>query len=703
MADLLVEIGTEELPARKVRPAAEALRDGLGRALADAGLLDAGAASAQPILGTPRRLAAFLPGVRERQADREEPLWGPPVAAAFGPDGKPTKAGEGFARTAGIPLEGMERREKAPGKPPYLYALKKVPGRAAAEVIAEALPKVLGSLPFARTMRWPQSDLPFARPIRGLVVLLGREVVPVTVAGCAAGRTVRGHRFLAPAGIDLPAASLDGYRDALRGARVLVEIEERTAAIRERVLAARGQEGDPRDGFAAADADLLAEVAGLVEWPRALVGTFDPRHLELPERLLTTCMAHHLRYFPVRDGKGGLQPKFVSVTDREEASSAGIRSGNERVLRARLHDAAFFFANDRKRRLEEFRPALAGVDFHRGLGTLLDKSERVRRIAGSLCETLKVPPAVRAAADRAAFLLKCDLLAEVVKEFPELQGAVGAHYARLDGEDPAAARALECQYLGGGSPDLLRLMKPEEARAAAVAVVADRVDTLAAYFSAGEEPTGSADPFGLRRAALALVAVFEAREWTLTLGEALGAAAREWKLSPEVLGRLRTFVWTRVEQGQRDAGRGDFLEAVAGSPDRPLREYEGRLRALEALSAEPCWRDLVAVVERTGNMGAAGTASPADLPPEGRALAEALREFRAGGGAAGDPAAFGRAFAAALGKPVGDLFDAVLVEDPEAPARTAALKHLLHEVHAAFAERLGDLRRLGGGARPPRA
>ena len=502
MADLLVEIGTEELPARRVREAAAALRDGLAARLAEAGLLDGDVAKAQPVLGTPRRLAAFLPGVEDRQEDRAERLWGPPVSAAFGPDGNPTKAGGGFAKSSGVPLDGMGRGEKVPGKPPYLYADRVVKGRAAVEVIAEALPAVAASLPFRRTMRWPQSDMPFARPIRNLVVLLGGEVVPCHLAGVDAGRATRGHAFLAPGPVEIGVAALDGYRDALRAAKVVVDFEERAASIREQVKRARAAVPGGTDRWDASDDELLAEVAGLVEWPRALTGSFEARYLELPPELLVTAMAHHLRYFPVLDGGGMVQARFVSVTDREESHADSIRGGNARVLRARLYDAAFFFRNDRKRALEEFRPALAGVDFHRGLGTLLDKSERVRRIAVSLCDLLRLSAGARERADRAAFLLKCDLVTEVVKEFPELQGLIGAHYAGLDGENIAVAAAVAGQYLPRGEWD--RIL---DDKVAAVVSAAEKADSLAAYFSIGEEPTGAADPFGLRRHALGLLRI----------------------------------------------------------------------------------------------------------------------------------------------------------------------------------------------------
>jgi glycyl-tRNA synthetase beta chain len=695
-ADLLVEIAAEELPPRRVREAAEALRDGLAARLAEAGLLEGWRPEGMPILGTPRRLAAWIPGVKERQADREERVWGPPVTVAFDGDGNPTKAGEGFARLVGMSLGNMGRAAKLEGKPPYLFADRVQRGRSAAEVVAAALPAVVAALPFRRSMRWPQSDLPFARPIRGLLLLLGTAVVPCRLAGCEAGRTVRGHPFLAPGPLEVPSADLEGYRTLLRGAKVVVDLDERSTAIRGQVEKARAAACGVAAPWSEEDAALLPEVAGLVEWPRTLLGSFEARYLDLPPALLVTAMAHHLRYFPVLDAGGMVRNRFASVTDREEAHADGIRGGNERVLRARLYDAAFFFAADRRRPLAEFRPALAGVDFHRGLGTLLDKSERVRRIAVSYCDTLKISPDGRARADRAAFLLKCDLLTEVVKEFPELQGQIGAHYAGLDGEEASVAAAVAGQYLPRGEWDPVL-----DDRIAAVVSLAEKADTLAAYFSIGEEPTGSADPYGLRRQAQGILQILSRKEWPLSIEGVLLPASSEWKLPAEAVVGLHAFVWARADQTARSQGFTDFVDAVGVLTHRPFHEYRARLQALQSLSRSPEWKGLVALVERTGNMGEAAPAPPAGtvLPAEGTGVAIALDRARGVASAEPDPLAFARKYLELLGAPVAALFEKVLVDDPAQPERRVALKHVLHGVFSVFADRLGDLRKLGAGAR----
>ncbi len=430
-ADLLVEIGTEELPASRVHDAAKALRDGLAAGLADAGLLDRIVAESQPVLGTPRRLAAFLPGVAERQESREERFWGPPVAAAFGPDGKATKAGEGFARSSGVPLEKMGRGEKVPGKPPYLFADRTVEGRTAAAVIAEILPQVVKALPFKRTMRWPQStDFAFVRPIRNLVVLLGTKVVNVTLAGVKASQKTRGHRFLSPKTITLKSASVEAYVEVLRENMVLVDWQERRGVVFRSVQDARTSYGaDVSQSTVPAlmesvqeQSSLIPEVCGLVEWPGLVIGGFDGPYLGLPRPVLVTAMTHHLRFFPMVSNDKGVLPHFISITDRGGQDSEGIRRGNERVLRARLYDALFFYDNDCKRTLESRRAETGKVDYHRSLGTLLDKSERVVGVANAICDRLPVDQDIRSMVVQAARLLKCDLLTEVVGEFPELQG-----------------------------------------------------------------------------------------------------------------------------------------------------------------------------------------------------------------------------------------------------------------------------------------
>jgi glycyl-tRNA synthetase beta chain len=694
-SSLLIEIRTEELPAAKVRSAAEAFRDGVLRRLRAASLLDDPDAAPGPALGTPRRLAVCVDGVRGRGPGRDERVWGPPVAAAFGADGAPTRAGDGFARTVGVELAAMSRGEKLAGKPPYLFVDRTVPGVALADLMPTLLTEVLREIPFRKSMRWPGSTLEFARPVRALLVLHGTDVIPVAIAGTNSGRAAGGHRFLAPGAIEFDRADSANYVRRLREGRVEVDVAERARRVLAEVEGARGRAG----GVVAIDAserELLEEVTGLVEWPTALVGSFDDRYLGLPESVLVTSMAHHLRYFPVRNAAGRLLPRFVSVTDREATSSDAIRAGNERVLRARLYDADFFFHRDRRAPLQSFRPRLDGVDYHRGLGTLREKGERVASLAAALGAAAGLSAETLDAAARASFLLKCDLATEVVQEFPELQGIIGASYARMDGEPPSVALALEAQYQ---PREMWHASLDDDA--AALVSLAEKADALAAYFSIGEEPTGSADPFGLRRHALGLLRILAGKRWPLSVDAVLAPAGAGRSVAPEAQCRLLAFVWARAEQEARHHGLVDFVDAVGSLTHRPFHEYRERLVALLALSREECWKDLVALVERTGNMGAAGTAGAGGLP-EGEAVAEALRKAREAAANGGDVATFARTFRDLLGAPVAALFDAVLVDDPANPERSAALKALLGDVFALFRDHVGDLRRLGGAARPPR-
>ncbi|MHC4923550.1 MAG: glycine--tRNA ligase subunit beta [Planctomycetota bacterium] len=693
MADLLLELGVEELPATRIRGAVEALRAGLLESLAEAGLVDNFREGDHQILATPRRLAVSLSGVSEHQADREERVWGPPVRAAFDGDGNPTKAGSGFAASVGMDLDDLQRGEKVPGKPEYLFADRTVAGRSAAEILADALPEVLKRLPFRRTMRWPQSDLVFARPIRRLVFLLDEDVIPCTLAGCEAGRETAGHAFLDNSPRTLAGADRAAYIETLREGKVIVDMEERRTAIADLVRDARTGAGGVA-GESSEDDSLVEEVAGLVEWPHAVVGSFEERYLELPDPVLVTSMAHHLRYFPVRGEDGRLANRFVSITDREDGAGDGIRRGNERVLRARLYDAAFFFENDRKGSLEDFRPRLDGVQFHRGLGSLLEKSDHVGVAVAALADRLGLDKATRKSALRAAHLLKCDLLSEMVGEFPELQGVMGREYTDLASEPASVGLALEGQYLPRGTWDEVL-----DDDAAALVSLAEKADSLAGYFSIGAEPSGSADPYGLRRHALGLLRILAKKEWPLSLEDAVAPALQARDIDPEVAPRLHAFLWARAEQEARSHGFVDFVDVVGAMTDRPYHEYRLRLTALRELSASDGWKDLCSLVERTGNMGRdTGDVDRDVLPEEAVIVLDAVETLDRD--ETGNLVEFATAYGKALSDPVEDLFEKVLVDDPEAPERSASLKQLLFRVYSLFRDPLGDLRRLGSGAKP---
>ena len=427
MSDLLFELRTEELPPNDVRRATRALETALADALRDAGL----AAESTSAMWTPRRMTVWAHGLADRSPDREERVKGPPARVAFDADGSPSRAALGFAKKSGVTPEQLERDGD------YVYAVVRTPGREAAVVIADALPGLIAGVPWKKRMTWG-GPVTFARPIRGIVALLGDAVVTCDVAGLPAGRVTRGHPFLSESDVVLADATRAGYVESLRAAHVLADPDERRAAV---LRAAR----DLVPGLDVREA-LLEEVVNIVEWPSALIGAFDASYLELPPRLLVTVMEHHQRFFHVRAPDGALEARFVAVMNRPADSAETCRPGFERVLVPRLHDASFFLREDRKTRLDARLPALVDVVYHRKLGTLRDKAARLEALAPAIATLLGHGAETAARAARAGLLAKCDLVTLMVGEFPELQGHVGSVYATGDAEAADVAEALDWQY-----------------------------------------------------------------------------------------------------------------------------------------------------------------------------------------------------------------------------------------------------------------
>ena len=562
--DLVFEIGCEEIPARMLQRALAEL-PGLAKARLDEARLLVPAATDVRALGTPRRVTLVVRGLPARQPDLHERVVGPPVGAAFGKDGEPTKAALGFAQKNGVDAASLEKAEVPGKKGLYVVATRHVPGRAAFEVLPELLSGLVMAIPWPKAMRWGWSDFnaAFVRPLHWLVALWGDEVVPVKWGAIVAGRASRGHRFLSRGAVEIPSA--EGYVDALRAAHVIVDPDERKRLVAAELARIEREVG----ATAIPDPGLLDEVTNLCEYPVGVSGGFDPGFLEVPEEVLVTAMRNHQRYFAMRDGSGKLAPAFVTMSATVVRDTAVVRAGNERVLASRLSDARFFFAEDQKKDLDELRRRLDDVVFQAKLGAARSTGDKVRRIEGivqALAERVTVDARV---ATRAATLCKSDLLTGVVGEFPELQGVMGGHYVRKAlGRDPAWAdvadavgRAVAEHYLPRGAGAAL----PETVEGAIVGV-ADRIDTLVGCFGTGLEPTGSADPYGLRRAANAILAV------NLDLGkggkrEALGAGAG-WPLSLDMLIEVAA---------QQFAGKVEITDTDCGE----LHEFfRGRLRTL---------------------------------------------------------------------------------------------------------------------------
>lgn len=536
--DLLFEIGTEEIPAKFLARALDELPRLAAARLDEARLAHAGIRA----LGTPRRIALEVRGLAERQPDLRERVVGPPATAAFDKAGAPTKAAIGFAQKNGVDPASLERAEVEGKKGLYVVATRHVEGKPAAEVLPALLEAVLAAIPWPKSMRWGWGEAAFVRPVHWLVALLGDQVLPVAWGGLSAGRTSRGHRFLAPGPVELARSS--DYVEALRRAFVIVDPGARRDTIAAELRRIEGEVGltvRPDDA-------LLAEVTNLVEYPVAVSGRFDPAYLEVPEEVIVTAMRTHQRYFALADAAGRLAPGFVTIAGTITRDAQVVAAGNERVLAARLSDAQFFFREDRKRPLEGWARTLDEVVFQARLGTVGQKIQRIVANARAIAAAVGEDEATVA---RAAALAKADLATGVVGEFPELQGVMGSHYARLGGEPEPVWRAIEDHYRPRGAGD-----ERPRTTVGAIVGIADRIDTIVGCFAVDLEPTGSADPFGLRRAAIAILSMM---------------------LDGDLAGRLRISALI-------DAARRQLVDqgiAVTDTDVGEIREFfRGRLRGL---------------------------------------------------------------------------------------------------------------------------
>ncbi len=489
MPNLVLEIGSEEMPAVAVPGAIEQLRVSIPAQLVAARL----PAASVTVTGTPRRLVVAASGLPARQPDVEREVRGPAWKVAFGPDGTPTGAAIGFARKQGVPVKALTKIETAQGD--YVLARVMDVGKPAVEALGPHLVECIRSLTFPKVMRWGEGTTRYVRPIRWILCLLDDQVVPLEFAGVSSGRTARGHRYL---GGPVEIVHADAYAEAVRGAWVMADPEERRSAIvvqGDRLAAAVG-------GTVPWDADLLDENVHLVEWPTCLLGSFAERFLELPRPVLVTAMKKHQRFFPVEGPDGNLLPHFISVRNGGADHLDKVRAGNEAVLKARFEDARHFFAHDREVPLDRMAEKLDRLVFQEKLGTMADKAKRLERLVRPMAEAHGLSSEEIEAAARAARLCKADLTSEMVIELPSLQGIMGREYALMQGEPPAIADAIAEHYRPRSASDGL----PGTPLGKLLAV-ADRMDTLVGYAGLGIMPTGSQDPFGLRRAATGVVQI----------------------------------------------------------------------------------------------------------------------------------------------------------------------------------------------------
>ena len=658
--DLLLEIGTEEVPAHVMPHLLADLKRLAGDMLAARRI----AYESLRTIGTPRRSALLVTGLAERQEDVSTETRGPSVAIAFDAEGNPTKAGAGFARGQGIEPSALIQRDG------YVYAAVHEKGAETAQLLTEMLPELIRAIPLPNSMRWGDLDFRFIRPIRWLVALYGTDVVPFTLANVTSGNTSRGHRTLAPQ--DFVIASPADYEAACEKAYIIVDPERRRAMICEQIVAVAKECG----GTAEITPDLLEEVLYLVEYPTALSGAFEEKYLALPAETVITPMRDHQRYFPVKASDGSLLPVFITVRNGGKEHLDVVAHGNERVLRARLADAQFFFDEDRKKSLAEHREKLRTVVFQQGLGSMYEKTERLMELVTAIVEDLAPDAAAYEAmepdARRAAELSKADLVTGMVTEFTELQGIMGREYALLDGEKPEVARAIDEQYMPRFAGDEL----PQSDLGFALSV-ADKVDNIVGTFSQGRIPTGSQDPFALRRQALGLVLMLIERESGLLLGDLVEEACDLYDLDMSLCQKMQVyvadFIRLRLKNVLTERGvRYDVQEAVLTDvdcvADVPVRAaYVERLLASDGADA------LVQSFVRVGNIARAAETGNVDsalfAAQEEGALLSAYENAVTARAEGADPLAAEQA----LAKAIDAFFDAVMVMDKDERVRANRL------------------------------
>ena len=659
--DLLFEIGTEEIPAHVMPHLLEDLAQ-----LAET-MLKEHRLSYEKVrtLGTPRRAALIVTGLAERQEDVNTETRGPSVAIAFDADGNPTKAGAGFARGQGVDPSALIQRDG------YVYASVHESGAATAELLTSLLPDLVRAIPLPNSMRWGDLDFRFIRPVRWFVALYGTEIVPFTLAGVTSGNHSRGHRTLAPA--DFVITSAADYEAACEKAYIIVDPERRRAMICEQITETAKACG----GTAEITPDLLEEVLYLVEYPTALSGSFEEKYLALPAEAVITPMRDHQRYFPVKAADGSLLPAFITVRNGGKAHLDVVAHGNERVLRARLADAQFFFDEDRRKSLAEHREKLKTVVFQRGLGSMYEKTERLMALTTAIVEEMAEGDADDAAladARRAAELSKADLVTGMVTEFTELQGIMGREYALLDGESPAVARAIDEQYMPRFAGDEL----PQTPLGVALSV-ADKIDNIVGTFSQGRIPTGSQDPFGLRRQALGLVLMLIEQESTMLLSDLVDEACDLYDLE-EFRDKMQVyvadFIRLRLKNVLSERGvRYDVQEAVLGDVDL-VADVPVRAAYVERLLASEGGEALVQSFVRVGNIARSvtgGTVDPALFKAEEEGALLSAYQAAAAARAEGEDTLPAEQ---ALGRAIDTFFDAVMVMDKDARVKENRLSLL---------------------------
>lgn len=686
-SDLVFEIGCEELPSSAVYAGIEQLSAAVPKALQDARLGYDGVA----VVATPRRLAVLVTQLADRQEDAVTVAKGPAAKAAFDAEGNPTQAAIGFARGKGVPVESLEVRDEDGGS--YVYATVEHVGGPSEDVLPALLARLTEELEWAKSQRWGDGTARFPRPVRWMLAIHGTDVVPVNFAGLTAGRVTYGHRFLAPGPIELTGAY--EYPRALEAAKVVVDHNERAARLRDGIETAARLHG----GTAVVPDKTFAEVVNLVEWPTVGVGEFDEEFLAVPREMLEYAMSSHQRYFPL-EIDGSLAHRFIVAHNGDPERTEAIVEGHQRVIRARLADAAFFYREDLAHPLEAWHAKLADVVFQEKLGTVADKVSRIESLAGSVAAAIGAAPDVEAFARRAAHLCKADLVTNAVVEFTDLQGVMGGYYARAHGEDAEVASAIADHYRPRFAGDAL-----PSTLAGRIVSIADKADTICGIFSAGKAPKGSADPFALRRSAIGILQMaLGGTQVTLDelIGSAMAGISRQTAVDTEAVGAaVKEFFVGRLEKILRDRGFAyDTVDAVlAVAADAPA-DALARCDALQTFrESSSAMDDLSVAYTRAKNLSQQDLGTDADVAlmgDEERTLLEALDSAEGAAGERMDQQAYGAVLEtfATLRAPIDAFFEAVLVMDEDVSLRENRLR-LLNRFVALFAD-YADFSRLAG-------
>lgn len=686
--NLVIEIGTEEIPADALVLAEEYLAKKVSEEL-KAAHLEFGEVS---LSSTPRRLIIYVSGVAAESASQHQEFRGPAADRAFDENGAPTKAALGFARGKGVAVEDLEQR--CENDVIYVYAVVETQSRPAKEIIEAMIPGVIGSIPWKKSQRWGTCEEHFSRPVRWLVGLLGNEVIDFEFAGLKSGRVTYGHRFLAPEPIELGTA--DDLLPALTGAYVVCDQQERTAKIRAQISQAEEVEGL----VAEVPAGTFAEVLGLVEFPTVLVGHFDEEFLQVPPEIITDAMLSHQRYFPLYTKEGKLSNAFIVVSNGNPRDAQVITEGNERVVRARLADAAFFYHEDLKRPLADYVDDLSEQVFQEKLGTMRAKVDRMVALTGAIAKDAAFDAAVTGRAERAALLAKADLVTNAVVEFTSQQGVMGGYYARAAAEPEEVAVAIEQHYRPKFAGDEL----PENDEGKLVAI-ADKLDTIAGLFAIGQPPTGSKDPFALRRGAIGIISIL-LDGFPVNLDAAIAAALDGYaglefdRAATEQ--QIKDFFSGRLAVIAKDRGfESEVVSSVLATGVIEPVEVLARCEALATARSEnlELFEDLETAYKRANNLRdrALGTETDESLMgSEEKALLEAVDVAQGKVDAALSAGSYAEALAALAGLrgPIDAFFDDVKVMDDDEAIRANHLK-VLNRFVAVFTN-VADFEKLGG-------